>query len=108
MAFCRNGSDKLLGSPPEAGTDQTSLPSPYSTLFPLEIKRPIPTLSVASLVSCTTLSTCGTLMGHRPVPSTAARTKPPAASHEVTRLGALPFWRRDSPSDRPLPARRIG
>src|ERR1022692_5144303 len=66
MAFCRKGSDRRLGSPPEAGTDQTSLPSQYSTLVPLEIKRPIPTLSVVSLVSCTTLSTCGTSIGQKP------------------------------------------
>src|SRR6202142_4073517 len=88
---CRKPSESLSASPPEAGTDQTSLPSPYSTLFPSEIKRPTPTLSVASLVSGTPLSTCGTSMGHSPVARTTAVTNPPAASHgsDLLREAAL-------------------
>jgi hypothetical protein len=49
--------DSLLGSPPETGTDQTSLLSPYSTLFPSEINGQ--RLNVLSVVNGTTLSTCG-------------------------------------------------
>src|SRR5215475_4005271 len=83
-------SDNFLGSPPEAGTDQTSLPSPYSTLVPVEIKRPTAPLTVESLVSGTTLSTCGTSTGHRPVARTAAIMTAPTATHRrAGRWGAV-------------------
>src|SRR5215468_8637299 len=75
-------SDSLLGSPPEVGTDQTSLPSPYSTLVPVEIKRPAAPLTVKSLVSGATPSTCGTSTGHRPVARTVTIMTAPNASHQ--------------------------